>query len=174
MPSAQANGNVTVSVSSDGSLIVTGDRRSNCILIRGGGDNDEYTVEGCNSTTVNGVLLGYDNSFFGVINDMKITMLSGSDQVIIDAGDNHYSRRNLEITTGSENDDVRVSRWIVLGDMTISTGDEDDSVSLEDVSVQDDVNINTGNGNDAICMKSGRYQPTDPTYSWTPGCRAGS
>lgn len=45
MPSAQAKGNVTVSVSSDESLIVTGDRRSDV-----GDDPDQYWIVSCNST----------------------------------------------------------------------------------------------------------------------------
>jgi len=143
-PWAQAAGNVQVSVE-NGILRIRGDNESNCILVGGGGNIGDYGVHGCDLTLING---GPGVEVSGVNDDISIKTFGGDDEVTVHNGDNDTAPDDLEISTGTGNDTVEVSRFAVLDDMVISTSSGNDLVIIDEVAVHDSTQISTGSGTD--------------------------
>jgi hypothetical protein len=146
-------GNVTATVDGDGNLVVLGDNGDNCVwwFPTGIGEGD---LHGCNGTLVNG---GASAPITGATNDFRFVMRGGHDVVRIEDGDGNAAPDDLEITTGSGNDEVLVKSFHVLDDLTIKTGPGDDLVTLDPgftVFVEDKTDVVTGPGNDVVLMRS--------------------
>jgi hypothetical protein len=146
-------GNVTATVDGDGNLVVLGDNGDNCVwwFPTGIGEGD---LHGCNGTLVNGTASSPIN---GATNDFRFVMRGGNDVVRIEDGDGNAAPDDLEITTGSGNDQVLVKSFHVLDDLTIKTGTGDDLVMLDPgftVFVEDKTDVVTGPGNDVVLMRS--------------------
>lgn len=148
LPSVQAAGNVTVTVDDEDSLRITGDDLANCIVIDGGGNSGEYSVAGCDSTTVNG---DSGVSVDGVDNDFKISMGKGNDRVTLSDGDNNLVPDDLEITTGPGDDTVTLTNFRIGDDLRVATGTGNDTLTLDSVSAEDSVKIDMGSGTDVVC-----------------------
>ena len=126
-------GNVAVSVSTAGDLVVTGDGQANELkiiqsLVQGQPVPGKYFITGQNGTTITGTVNGYIEN---VNRDMLITLNGGADKLYMGDG-------------------VSLDRFLVPRDLTISSGDGNDSVQINRISVRDDVTINTGIGDDKV------------------------
>ena len=140
-------GNVTA-VLDGGTLVITGDNKSNDVLVVMDANTHVVAVPG---TTVNG---GTANVDFGGLPDLAISTGNGEDTVdVVDPLD-----QNISINTGNGQDSVSV-RTVNFDsstdDLTINTGNGNDSVLLQDslanvLDIHGDLNINTGNGSDDI------------------------
>ncbi|HET6160698.1 MAG TPA: hypothetical protein VFE34_20300 [Dongiaceae bacterium] len=130
-PSAQAAGDVQVTVT-DGNVVITGDGRDNNILIIGVG-----RVVGRAGTTVNGERL-FDAE--GVTNDIDIEMRGGDDFV------------RVEVTPGLN--------LAIPGDLQIHMGKQDDMIEFLGVTVAGETRIDTGDGNDIVFI-DGVFSPSE-------------
>jgi hypothetical protein len=123
-PSAQAVGDVQVTVT-DGNLVIAGDGRDNNIMVIL--SPGVVRVVGRAGTTVNG-----ERDLFevdGVTNDIALEMRGGDDFV------------RVEVSFGANP---------IPGDLRIDTGKRDDMIELLGVAMAGETRIGTGDGNDII------------------------
>jgi hypothetical protein len=143
------SGNVTA-VSVDGALVITGDKQSNQINVRGDASIG-YIVNGApgSGTTVNGSLDPQVIASGSEATDAKISLRAGDDVI----GMSHIGFYEFALSTGSGNDVVNLgsnSEIFNTRDSTIDTGTGDDSVTIRSNDTQGTLAIFTGNGNDVV------------------------
>jgi hypothetical protein len=162
-------GNVAVSVTAAGDLLVQGDTAGNDIAIfqsvtQGQADPGRFFVGGLNGTTINGSASG--SYFEGVNHDMVINLGEGSDHVNLGDGvsDFHFNVPNdLRINMGSGNNGVAINGITVRDDATITAGSGLDTVDVHGARIGvaggvdgglNDFTISTGNGTDVVRMRN--------------------
>ncbi|SPD74010.1 exported hypothetical protein [uncultured Desulfobacterium sp.] len=126
---AMADGNVRATMSSSGNLKITGDKRSNQIVVTNNGIGD-IRVEGMSGTTVNGGNGGVD---FAITTS---NTLEGKLDIILKGGDNYVEIRDIT----------------VIKKMQLKCGHGDNTIGIFNATLVDDVSLNTGHGNDFIVL----------------------
>lgn len=153
-------GNVTADFfANDHVLHITGDARSNSVMIERNGDR--ITVSGGGTTTVN---QHTSTSFSASSIDDIIISMGGGDDVVSVRGRNDSMKlfaRDIEVYGGTGNDTIKVSNCSISDDLFIRTDRQFDAtsqnagadkVTVSDCSVSDKTNILTGNGRDTVTL----------------------
>jgi hypothetical protein len=153
--SAQAAGSVSVKVNGSGDLIVRDDGTNNCVEVSPF-DAGEGSVQGCDSTLVNG---RPSASFSGANRDFRFKLRGGDDTVFLNDGDGNEVPNDLKIKTGRGNDTIRIRSFLIRDDLSIDAGSGNDALSLEQTAgaadfVLDKTGINTGSGKDEVLFET--------------------
>src|SRR5687768_14243076 len=133
-----------------GNLTVTGDNKSNQVLIDGL-NSGGYFVTGLNGTKING---SSATQFFPSLHKRVVVASLGN-------GDDYLKFINfahgLHVTTGNGSDTVEVVGAVLTefgldvgGDLSIDTGNGSDNVLLQSTFVGGDTRVALGNGDDAL------------------------
>ena len=170
-------GNVEVSVTGNGDLVINGDDLGNVINVSTL-PNGDFRVQGFDGTTINED--STIETFGGVTDDVRINLRAGDNRLFFDEldvpdlmsirmGDGSDSVRfngqgeiaqtiggDLNINTGSGSDsilNILGKAFITVGDdLTINTGSGNDNIELAQINTQDRVSINMGSGDDSVAM----------------------
>ncbi len=155
-------GNVLASVSSVGTLLITGDNSSNCVAV------DQYTdggvkklwVHACpgDTTKINGVLGAQLIVPKGAVKGISASLAGGDDTFGFGPQGGASVDGFLSMSMGSGKDQVDIGAYSEInGKLSINTSSGDDKVHLEVATVTSNTVINTGSGKDKVEVKSATY-----------------
>ena len=148
-------GDVAVSVTSGGDLIITGDQADNQLVVTSTEPNHQFHVKGLNGTTINGQASVVVN---GVSDDIRVQLRGGDNAILLSAHNEYnYSNRfevdDIRFSSGSGNDIIALQQVDVRGDFRASTGSGDDLVMIDEAKI-DQLRIRTSAGDDAVMMNA--------------------
>lgn len=160
-------GDVFVSVSGDGTLLIRGDAESNGIAVTTGDSGGEVIVAGLPSvggeaTSINGAFERV--SFSGVSNGIRADLGDGDDNArLFDM----RLRGSVNIATGDGDDVVSVGgaagsngqmNSLFTGGLNISTGEGNDGVRVGSAGIFRGVSFATGDGDDIVTIDGSRLR----------------
>jgi hypothetical protein len=151
------SGNVTVAFDAATSTVnITGDNKSNEIVLEGSLGGGVYTISGAAGTTINGgpsltlPVVGANGSNF------NISLGNGNDVVRAGATEPAFvpfTVSSLTINTGNGDDTVALANTTArAGGLKLSTGNGDDLVTLDFTDIVGGQAISLGNGDDAVTI----------------------
>ena len=152
-------GDVAVTVTNGGDLIITGDQADNQLVVTSTEPNNQFHVKGLNGTTINGQESVVVNN---VVDDIRIN-LRGGDNAILLSAHNEYNYANgfevddIRFNSGGGNDIIALQQVEMRGDFRVATGGGDDLVMIDE-SELDQARIRTSGGNDAVLTNASMFQ----------------
>ena len=144
-------GDVNVSVTGGGDLLVTGDQQDNQLVIESVGIGN-YRLTGIDGTRINGQ---QSVTVTGVEDDVRIQLRNGDNRLHLDGV---LVRDDLQILTGSGEDKIWIENGVVGDDLDIRTGRGDDTLLMQRALVNDRLNIRTDQGDDGVMFEQMRIQ----------------
>lgn len=148
-------GDVTVAVTDEGGLSISGDDQANSISIEAGENPGEYVVTGHptedGDTTINS---GASFTTAGVTRGIRIRMGDGADTV---RGSGFRVNGGLGISMGPGDDSVELSEVGVRNSLRVGLGEGEDSLSLTDVRVRGRGTIRGGEGPDSVQIQDSAF-----------------
>jgi hypothetical protein len=171
VPLAHGDGDVTVTLSDEGKLKITGDSESNGVDVRPGVDPGTVEVSGLDDTTINGstaplTLTGVqslsadlkkgDDTLevrdLGFTGKVKVELGNGTNTILLDTV---TAQKKVKLTGGKSGDSITLRRnSSFASELLVESGGGPDSITLNDVSCGGDVNISTSGGGDFVEIRA--------------------